>query len=251
MDKRDFIANVSRALGRSEPPSEVQFDALYGDLSDAALAAERARTEALADREELRCAAVDSFREGGWKVHTASTAEDVGGILSDICEASGIRTAVRTTHELLEQANVGAVMAQQGVECEVMRRSSAGGITDSAAEAARGEIEAAKQRMFEVDAGITGGDYLIAETGTLAIRPGAGSARLASLAPAVHIAVVHANALLPSLDELFLLEHVDLLQGDGASGLNLISGPSRTGDIEATIVEGIHGPTETHLVLVG
>ena len=57
--------------------------------------------------------------------------------------------------------------------------------------------------------------------------------------------------VLPSLDELFLLEHVDLNSEDRHAAMNLISGPSRTGDIEATIVHGIHGPTETHIVLVG
>jgi L-lactate dehydrogenase complex protein LldG len=67
----------------------------------------------------------------------------------------------------------------------------------------------------------------------------------------VHIAIVEKGQVLPSLDELFTLERADLLNGTLAGSMNLISGPSRTGDIEATIIKGIHGPVETHMLLVG
>ena len=92
---------------------------------------------------------------------------------------------------------------------------------------------------------------LFAETGTLVIHPKKGVSRLTSLAPPVHITVMKHGQVLPSLDELFLLEHVDIHSGERHAAMNLISGPSRTGDIEATIVHGIHGPVETHIVLVG
>ena len=246
MDRKDFISQVSASLGRDAIPEQVVFDSRYDDLGEATLAAGDVRNAARAKSAELLAEAIDSLETGGWNVHRASTVEDVGDIVSGICEASGITSAVKTDHLILEHSRVDDALERSGVECSTTRLETNGAVDEKA-----DQVEAAKQHMFEVDAGITGGDYVIAETGTLVIHPGAGVARLASLAPPIHVAVVHVNQVLPSLDELFLLEHVDLLSGQRASGMNLISGPSRTGDIEATIVHGIHGPIETHIVLVG
>jgi L-lactate dehydrogenase complex protein LldG len=57
--------------------------------------------------------------------------------------------------------------------------------------------------------------------------------------------------VLESLDELFAMERNDFLLGDLAGSMNLISGPSKTADIEGTTVTGIHGPLEVHLVILG
>lgn len=246
MERSEFIANVSAALGRRTPPEDVEFDARYGDAEDAARAAADVRRDAVSGDDALVEDASDALAAGGWNVHSAATVEDVGAIVSTICAESGIKTAVRTDHLILNHARVDAVLEKDGVACTLTELEA--GTSD---DEERVEIESAKQHMFDVDAGITGGDYVIAETGTLVIHPRAGVARLASLAPPIHIAVVHRSQILPTLDELFLLEHVDLKYGKRASGINLISGPSRTGDIEATIVHGIHGPIETHIVLVG
>ena len=246
MERSDFIANVSAALGRQEPPSNVVFDARYADADNAVSAAEAVRMDAVAGTEGLVEVTADSLMAGGWNVHRATTVEDVGEVVSAICSESGIKIAVRTGHLILEHARVDEVLAKDGVDCTLTELQDTASVEER-----RHQIESAKQHMFEVDAGITGGDYVIAETGTLVIHPGPRVARLASLAPPIHIAVVHVSQILPTLDELFLLEHVDLSAGKRASGMNLISGPSRTGDIEATIVHGIHGPIETHIVLVG
>ena len=53
------------------------------------------------------------------------------------------------------------------------------------------------------------------------------------------------------MDELFTLRRDDFIRGDFGSYMNLITGPSRTADIEYTIVTGVHGPGEVHMVLVG
>lgn len=247
MDRSEFIGMVSASLGRTAAPETVNFDSRYGELANAVESADTVRSEARENSTELAHTAAVALADSGWQVHRATTVEDVGDVLSAVCADSEIRNVVRTDHAILDSANVDAVLSRAGVECDVTRLQA----TTSDEAERRDQIESAKQRMFEVDAGITGGDYLIAETGTLVIHPGSGVARLASLAPPIHIAVVHTNQVLPSLDELFLLEHVDIATGNRASGMNLISGPSRTGDIEAQIVYGIHGPIETHIILVG
>ena len=83
---------------------------------------------------------------------------------------------------------------------------------------------------YDIDAGITEADYAVAETGTLAIRHTPEHGRLLSLVPFVHVAIVQPKIFLPDLVDLF-----DRLKTDGAgSGVTLISGPSKTSDIEMT-----------------
>jgi L-lactate dehydrogenase complex protein LldG len=91
---------------------------------------------------------------------------------------------------------------------------------------------------YDVDAGVTEADYAVAETGTLAVRHSPQHGRLLSLVPFVHVAVVEPRIFVPDLIDLF-----DRLTKDGCgSGVTLISGPSKTADIEMNTVTGVHGP---------
>jgi L-lactate dehydrogenase complex protein LldG len=91
---------------------------------------------------------------------------------------------------------------------------------------------------YDVDAGVTEADYAVAETGTLAVRHSPQHGRLLSLVPFVHVAVVEPKIFVPDLIDLF-----DRLTKDGCgSGVTLISGPSKTADIEMNTVTGVHGP---------
>jgi L-lactate dehydrogenase complex protein LldG len=100
---------------------------------------------------------------------------------------------------------------------------------------------------------ISGADAGIAESGTLVLRSGAGRARLASLLAPVHIAVLRADRLVRGLGAALALVQHEHGQDVFAtsSNLTLVSGPSRTGDIEQTLVLGAHGPREIHVVLIG
>ena len=96
---------------------------------------------------------------------------------------------------------------------------------------------------------ITGTFCAIAETGTLVITSGAASPTASALLPETHIAVVHAGRVVAGMEEAFALvraEHRGMPRA-----VNLVSGPSRTGDIEQTIVVGAHGPFRVHIVVVG
>jgi L-lactate utilization protein LutC len=108
---------------------------------------------------------------------------------------------------------------------------------------------AARDAFFAADVGITGVAYLIAETGTLVMLSGPDAPRSPSLLPPVHIAVAGTDQLLPDLFDLFAPH----LWPGGAppSNITLITGPSKTGDIELRLVTGVHGPGEVHVVLVG
>ena len=97
------------------------------------------------------------------------------------------------------------------------------------------------QACVEADFGITSADYALAETGTLVMISGAEESRLVSLLPPAHIAVVPVSRLLENLDELL---HRVPQPADGTSSMVLITGPSRTADIEQILVRGVHGPGE-------
>lgn len=95
--------------------------------------------------------------------------------------------------------------------------------------------------------GITGADYALADTGTLVMLSSAGEARMISLLPPVHIAIVDKSRLLTGLDELFTVLPEPAAR---TSSMVLITGPSRTADIEQILVRGVHGPGEIHVVVL-
>ena len=91
--------------------------------------------------------------------------------------------------------------------------------------------------LAQVKIGLTGVFAAVAETGSLALPGGNGRPLLTSLLPEIHIAVVSENQIVKSLEELFAVPGLM----DSSAGA-LISGPSRTGDIELTLTVGVHGP---------
>jgi len=99
-----------------------------------------------------------------------------------------------------------------------------------------------------VQIGISGADYALADTGTLVLFSGSSGGRWISLTPNVHICLLPMERILPSLDDLFPL----LAQKENGaalgSAITFITGPSRTADIELTLVMGAHGPKELHVI---
>ena len=112
---------------------------------------------------------------------------------------------------------------------------------------------AALERVEKVTFGLTGADAGFAETGTLALPAGPGRPRLASLSVRTHVALLDVRRLYPS----WAAWCASTAEGPGAaqrltgsSNLTLVTGPSRTGDIEMTLTVGVHGPGELIVVLV-
>ena len=96
--------------------------------------------------------------------------------------------------------------------------------------------------------GITGCFAAVAETGTLAMLSGPDTPASMALLPETHIAVVPESRILAHMEDVFaLLRHE---RGTPPRALNFISGPSRTADIEQTLVIGAHGPYRVHLILL-
>lgn len=109
------------------------------------------------------------------------------------------------------------------------------------------DLETLREEAEVRPIGITSADYALADTGTLVMLASVAEARLVSLLPPIHIALVPREKLLSGLDEL--LERVPK-PAAVSSSMVLITGPSRTADIEQILVRGVHGPGELHVVLL-
>jgi L-lactate dehydrogenase complex protein LldG len=96
--------------------------------------------------------------------------------------------------------------------------------------------------------GITGSFCAIAETGTLVLLSGEPWPTATALLPDTHVAVVRAERIVAGMEEAFALIRAERPHMPRA--VNMISGPSRTGDIEQTIVLGAHGPYRVHILLL-
>ncbi len=105
-----------------------------------------------------------------------------------------------------------------------------------------------RSTLFQAELGISGVDYLIAETGSVVLESRPKQPRLLSLLPPLHIAVAERRQILPDLFDLFAVLGNDL---DGLpANLSIITGPSKTGDIELRLVTGVHGPGEVQVILI-
>jgi len=112
------------------------------------------------------------------------------------------------------------------------------------------EVTKRKTQTLELDAplvGITGALAALADSGSLALHSAPTRSRAASLTPLTHIALLRVRDLYPDMAS-FLTAHPNITQD--SSNLIFITGPSRTADIEFTLVRGVHGPKFIHLVLL-
>ena len=109
------------------------------------------------------------------------------------------------------------------------------------------ERDELKEACAAADIGITSVDYALAATGSFVMLSSPNEARLVSLLPPAHIAVFPRSRILANLDELLT---VLPRPADQTSSMVLITGPSRTADIEQILVRGVHGPGEIYAVIV-
>ena len=94
-------------------------------------------------------------------------------------------------------------------------------------------------------AGVSDAAWGIAETGSVVLASSPEEPRARSLLPPVHITRLREERILPGLEELFARYGADV-----PSALVIVTGPSRSADIEQKLVIGVHGPGEVHVVLV-
>jgi len=110
------------------------------------------------------------------------------------------------------------------------------------------------RKLFtEADVGISGANLAVAESGTLVIISNEGNARLVTSLPPVHIALVTTEKFVETLEQAVSLVKALTVASAGmklTSYVSLITGPSRTTDIEKELIIGVHGPQELHVIVL-
>lgn len=158
----------------------------------------------------------------GGKVHRAATYADAAGVAGELIQGA---SAVASNAPSLRHAGVTA-----------MPNVSSGYRDEPALRAA----------CASAPFGITGADYGLAETGSI-VTIAANEARLVSLLPPVHIALLSKGRLLTGLDEFYTLHPLPATE---SASTVFITGPSRSADIEMILVRGVHGPRVIHVIVI-
>jgi len=109
-----------------------------------------------------------------------------------------------------------------------------------------------REKYFKADIGMSGANVVAADTGTIFLIENEGNIRLATGAPPVHIALIGMEKLVPTLEDAFKVSEVTWRYANYGvpSYVSLISGPSKTGDIEKVTTYGAHGPKEFHVIFM-
>lgn len=180
--------------------------------------------------------------------HSQGPRPVVGSDLVAHFRAQAVRMS-DTVASVPDMASVPAAVARYLDEIGVTRNAIAWQTLDKLNWSDAGlQVEFRRPRNEDM-VGITGVFCAVAETGSLMLLSGPETWSSASLLPETHIAIVPASRIVAHMEDAFALARAEGV--DMPRAINFISGPSRTGDIEQTIVLGAHGPYRVHVILVG
>lgn len=173
----------------------------------------------------------DEFTAAGGQPHLVPDAAAARSLVLELIQNQSARNVLVGRGKVLDRLGLAESLRGTGIETVPVDALHGG---------------TSRESFFNAAVGISGVDYLVAETGSLAILAKADDPRSLSLLPPVHIAVAERAQIVPDLFDLFSALPTDAMP----SCLSLITGPSKTGDIELKLVTGVHGPGEIHVVLV-
>ncbi len=216
--------------------------------------------------------------EQGGKVHWARDAAEARAILIDLCQAAGARTVTKSKsmvteeiglNEALETAGIRPIETDLGEHIIQLAGQRPSHILAPAIHMTKERISALfaehhgrppvtqapellaearaflRQRYFEADIGITGANFLVAETGSIVLVTNEGNAELTQGLPKVHVVLAGIEKLVPTLEDAFVLLRVLARSATGqefSAYTTVLTGPKRPADLD--------GPDELHVVLL-
>jgi L-lactate dehydrogenase complex protein LldG len=183
------------------------------------------------------------FEGVGGVLHRVTTAAHVPGLIGQLARERQAQRVISWHADALG-ADWSAPLRAEGLTVDEMPPGEIGH---------EGARPALRRFIADADLGVTGANLAVAETGSLVLISGAGRPRSTSLLPACHVAVFGRTALVESLAQVgVFLEawHGEAVPAWRGGAINVITGPSRTADIELTLTRGVHGPKELHAVFV-
>lgn len=191
-----------------------------------------------------------------WPATTASSADASPERFVEALEGQGGTARLVSRYDLAsEVATAAGLMKGEGTDqTAVVTADTASfrdaidrGLARAGLRAIRPEADGWRPAAELAALGVTSARAAVAATGSILLTPGPPAPRVASLLPAAHLAIVPAEALVAGFDELVRL--VPAAAPDSSAPV-LVTGPSRTSDIEMTTVLGVHGPRALTVLLV-
>ena len=241
------------------------------------------KEESVGRMEELVKQAMDAISDSKGQVYLARTGEEALKIAEEIvgsnrlivksksltCEEIGLREHLEKSGNRVYETDLGELIVQLlGIKpthiinpsIHVPREDVAELLTKVTGEKVPPdipkEVEAVRrflrEKFVQADVGISGANVVAANTGSLVIVENEGNARLSTGLPPIHLALVGMEKVVPTFQDAMKVAEVTwrYATGPSPSYVNVISGPSKTADIEKTLTYGVHGPRELHVVFL-
>ena len=220
----------------------------------------------------------DRVTQNGGSVHFAHDAAQANAIVAQIAQTRNVKLATKSKSMVSEELDLNHALAAVGVEVfetdlgeyiiqladetpshlvapalhktkeqvsQLFHQKLGVPLTDDIAEMARVARATLRQKFLDADLGISGANFLVAETGSLVIITNEGNGRLCTSAPRIHIGITGMEKVIPSLQDLAVFLRLLPRSATGqrlTSYVSIVSGPRRAADED--------GPEEFHLVIV-
>jgi len=215
-DSAGVMTKVRAALGRTAP---LKTAPVPPELADNVIRL----TAATANLAELFAARAIACKMGVETVDPVS----LPGRVVEFLQSRNVRRVALPKSDLLERLGIGSALTAAGLE--VMNWP-----------------QMTLDALYDVDGAVTDVFKAVAETGSLVLRSSPTHGRALSLVPMVHVAIVEQANFLADLVDLFSL----LTAEKNSTGITIITGPSKTADIEMNLVTGVHGPGVVQVFIV-
>ncbi len=220
----------------------------------------------------------DRVTEAGGQVHFARDSAQANAIVAEIARSRGVKIATKSKSMVSEELDLNSTLEANGVDVyetdlgeyiiqlagetpshlvapalhktkeqvsQLFHDELGVPLTDDIEEMARVARQALREKFLSADLGISGANFLVAETGTLVIITNEGNGRLCTSAPRIHIGITGMEKVIPSIQDLAVFLRLLPRSATGqriTSYVSMVSGPRRSEDED--------GPEEFHLVLV-
>ena len=175
---------------------------------------------------------VTQAQQVGAQVQEVADLQEAGSSIAALAKAKGVTLCQTVDPDLAKALSLESALAETGI-------GLATGPTP--------------ETILSAGIGITRAALGVAETGSLLVHLNEVDERLLTMLPEIHVALLHRDALVDSLEEGLLLTRYLVLKAHAQgwpSYLSWVTGPSRTADIERVLTIGIHGPKELHILLL-
>ncbi|PID74952.1 MAG: lactate utilization protein C [Desulfobacterales bacterium] len=253
-NRKEFISTIQQALGvdgLDEHSRESRRKQLFPTTLDQETrnVLHRIHSRTVTDKETLLARLQEEARPLNLVVapvaDLSQAALYIAGLVRDRTPEWGEeKTLIRWSHPLIDALELETVLSEQNVPVYTTAMTPERDITE--------QRRAIRANTIQSFMGVTSADFCMANTATVVMKSYPDQGRAVSLVPSIHVAVLTLDQILADLTELYAILESHRLERnmDLTHNMTFISGPSKTADIELTMVHGAHGPREMHLVMI-